>query len=205
MPKKIVHDAAMKINVTNFHLAKAEQVGDTLVFETPERILGVEEVTRTPALSGGKAYGDGKLRKNINKKTAYNISFNHNGLPSKWRAYIEGTTISTNGVESANSKDEAGIFACGWEVEKTEGQREMIWFLCCTAEPLGYSATQSGENIVFSNDSVNATALEHNSIGRFFTFIDSETEDIPEEFFDVFFDRVQTTDTISGNSEEPKE
>lgn len=190
--------AEVKINVEDFHLAEIDESPEgTLTFGTPEHIVGLMEVGRVPQIAAGQLYGDGKVSQINSKKTAYQITINHNKLPSKWRRYMEGTQYN-EGVESGTSKDEPKPFAMGWTVTKTNGKKEMIWFLYCKAEPIQETVQQSEDNINYSTDSITITALEHDSLGRFYTFIDTEDEQITQEMADNFFKKVQTTDAISA-------
>src|SRR5678815_5179186 len=111
---------------------------------------------------------------------------------------MEGVQVSDDGVESGTSKDEPKPFAIGWEVEKTGGEKELVWFLYCTAEPIQQTERQSEESTTYSTDNVTITALEHDNLGRYYTLIDSEDEDITAEMVTDFFKQVQTTDAISA-------
>jgi phi13 family phage major tail protein len=188
----------VKINVEDVHLAEITESPDgALIFGVPEYIPGAMEIGRTPQLSTGQLYGDGKVRHSISRKNSYQITINQNKLPSKWRRYMEGTKVN-NGVESGTSKDEPKPFAIGWAVEKTGGKRELIWFLYCKAEPIQETVRQSEDSTNYSTDSVTITALEHDSLDRFYTFIDTEDEEIKPEMVENFFKQVQTTDAISA-------
>jgi hypothetical protein len=66
------------------------------------------------------------------------------------------------------------------------------------AEPIQETNRQSEENINYSTDSVTITALEDDSLGRYYTFIDSEDEEITEQMVEDFFKQVQTTDAIAA-------
>lgn len=191
----------VKINVQNVHLAEVTESLGEIVFDTPEHVAGAMEIGRTPQLSTGQLYGDGKIAHKTSKKIAYQITANLNKLPTKWRRYMEGVQV-TDGVESGTSKDEPNPFAIGWEVEKTGGEKELIWFLYCLAEPIQETNRQSEDNINYSTDSVTITALEDDSLGRYYTFIDSEDEDITEQMVTDFFAQVQTTDAISAPTAE---
>lgn len=188
----------VKINVKNVHLAEVSKSPEgTLSHGAPENVIGAMEIGKTPQLSSGQLYGDGKIRKQTSKKVRYQLTVNINKLPSKWRRYMEGVTVAT-GVESGTSADEPKPFAIGWEVEKTEGKKELIWFLYCLAEPIQETTRQSEENINYSTDNITISALEDDQFERYYTFIDTEDEDITEEMADNFFKKVQTTDTISA-------
>lgn len=195
----------VKINVQNVHLAEITETAGEITFGVPEHVAGAMEIGRTPQLSTGQLYGDGKITHKNSKKIAYQLTASLNKLPTKWRRYMEGVQVSDDGVESGTSKDEPKPFAIGWEVEKTGGQKELIWFLYCLAEPIQETNRQSEENINYSTDSVTITALEHDSLGRYYTFIDTEDEDITEQMVEDFFTQVQTTDAITAPEEEEPE
>lgn len=187
-----------KINVEDIHLAEITETEEgSIAFGTPEHVPGAMEIGRNPQISSGKLYGDGKVAHSTSRKNSYQLTVNNNKLPSRWRRYMEGTTV-TNGVESGASKDEPKPFAIGWAVEKTGGKKELIWFLYCKAEPIQETVRQSEDNINYSTDSITITALEHHSLGRFYTLIDTEDEDITAEMAKNFFKKVQDTDAISA-------
>src|SRR5690625_258591 len=126
----------VKINVESLHLAEIEESSEGVIeFGVPEHIVGAMEIGRIPQISSGQLYGDGKITHSTSRKDAYQITVNQNKLPTKWRRYMEGAKVN-NGVESGTSKDEPKPFAMGWVVEKTGGQKELIWFLYCKAEPI---------------------------------------------------------------------
>lgn len=187
-----------KINVQNVHLAEiTESPEGTITFSVPEHVAGAMEIGRKPNTSSGQLYGDGKVSHTTSKKNSFEITINMNKVPSKWRRYMEGVTV-VNGVESGTSKDEPKPFAIGWEVEKTGGKKELIWFLYCKANPIEETVRQSEENINYSTDSVTITAIEHDSLDRFYTFIDTEDTAITPEMVANFFKKVQIADAITG-------
>lgn len=188
----------VKINVKNVHLAEVtESPEGGLTFSAPEHVVGAMEIGKVPQLAKGQLYGDGKITHSTSRKIAYQVTASLNKLPTKWRRYIEGVTVVA-GVESGTSKDDPNPFAIGWEVEKTGGEKELIWFLYCIAEPIQENNRQSEENINYSTDSVTITALEDDNLARFYTMIDSEDAEITPEMVENFFKKVQTTDAITG-------
>lgn len=188
----------VKINVQNVHLAEiTESPNETLEYGAPEHVAGAMEMGKAPQLASGQLYGDGKITNQTSRKVRYQITANLNKLPSKWRRYMEGVTVK-NGVESGTSKDEPKPFAIGWEVGKTRDKKEMIWFLYCIAEPIQETVKQSEENINYSTDTITISALEDARLGRYYTFIDTEDEEITEEMADDFFKQVQVTDVIAA-------
>jgi len=70
--------------------------------------------------------------------------------------------------------------------------------LYCIAEPIQETVKQSEENINYSTDTVTISALEDARLGRYYTLIDTEDEEIAEEMADDFFKQVQVTDVIAA-------
>lgn len=190
----------VKINVKKVHLAEiTESPEGTITFGAPEHVVGAMEIGRIPELATGQLYGDGKIQKETSKKVKYQITVNQNKWPTKWRRYMEGVNV-TDGVESGTSSDEPKPFAIGWEVEKTGGECELFWFVYCLAEPIQETTRQSEENINYSTDNITISAIEHDSLGRFYTMIDSEDAEITDQMVKDFFKQVQVTDAIKAPS-----
>ena len=179
-------------------MAKATKQEDgQVVFDKPEHIIGMEKISRKTQMASGKLHGDGKIRKNGIKKSGYELSLSLNNLPSEWRNYLEGTTFTDGGVEYATSKDIPNYFAIGWEVEKTGGFSEFVWFPFCQAQPIEQETQQTEDNINYSTDSITILALENDFIGRYYTFIATEVEKNKGITAKDFFSQVQVGDTIT--------
>ena len=188
----------VKINVQNVHLAEITKSPEgEIAFGKPEHVVGAMQIGRNPQIASGQLYGDGKISHETSKKVRYELNVDLNKLPTKWRRYMEGVTVTT-GVESGTSKDEPNPFAIGWEVEKTGDQKELVWFVYCLANPIQETTRQSEDNINYSTDSITISALEDDSLGRFYTLIDSEDEEITPEMIANFFKKVQITDAIAA-------
>lgn len=190
--------AHYKINVQGIWFAKVKTDTDSeLAHEAVEQVAELMEIQVSPKIAEGALFGNGRKVHTTSKKTSYEISCDLTVLPSKVKSYIEGTTINT-GVESGTSKDEPKAFAFGFMIEKTDGKRQCVWYPYCKAKPVEESIKQSEENIVYSNDKLVITALEHKAINRFYTKIDEENSEVQSEQLSNFFKKVQMTDTISG-------
>lgn len=188
----------VKINVQNVHLAEiTESPEGAIEFGVPEHVVGAMQIGKNPQIASGQLYGDGKIQKQTSRKVRYELAFDLNKLPTKWRRYMEGVTV-VNGVESGTSKDDPKPFAIGWEVEKTGDEKELIWFIYCLSNPIQETVRQSEDNTNYSTDSITISALEDDTLGRFYTLIDSEDEDITPEMVANFFKKVQTTDAIAA-------
>ena len=187
----------VKINVKNVHLAEITKSPEGVItYSVPEHVVGAMQIGRNPQIASGQLYGDGKVTHETSKKVKYELTVELNKLPTKWRRYMEGVT-AVAGVESGTSADQPKPFAIGWEVEKTGGEKELIWFLYCMANPIQVNIRQSEDNITYSTDNLTISALEDDSLDKFYTLIDSEDADITAKMLTDFFKIVQISDTIA--------
>lgn len=197
-----IHDRQVRINCKNFHIARAHKSEEgILIFDRPEHLVGVEKVTKNPTVAGAKLYGDGIVRIMSNKKTAYQLTIDHNGIDESVKSYMEGTKITESGLEYGTSKDEPGIFACGWEVEKTGGFKQFIWWPYCIVEPIDEETQQTEDNVNFSTDSLKIIAMEHPKIGRYYVKFDTEAHPDTEVTAEQWFSKVQIGDSVETEPE----
>lgn len=194
MPDK--NNQTIKINCKNFHIAFCAEVDGVIQYEKPQHIVGLEKVSRSAKVANGGKYGDGVLRFSVNKKTAYELTIDHNFIPSAIRSRMEGTTITAKGVEYASSKDTPTPLAVGWETELEDGTSQFIWFLFGVAQPITNDIQQSEDNINFTSDNISLTMMEHNSLKRYYTFVDTSITGNEEITAEKFFSQVQTGDEI---------
>lgn len=189
-------DSEVKMNIKGLRLAKLNKNNGEIAYLAPEIIDGIMEISREVQTSSGEVYGDGRIRRQINKRTATKISLKHNGLPQEWRAYMEGVKVSTSGVESDSESVVPGEFAMGYVIEKTNGKKEFVWLLDCVAQPSKNTMTQSEDKVTWSTDTIEILSLYVPAFDRSYTSVDMENkvnESIKEE---DFFSKVQTDDAI---------
>lgn len=186
------------VNARYIHLAEiTEEKDETIKFGTPEKVLGFMKATRAPQVASGELYEDGVLSVQIDEVTHHNLSFDFGDLPMKWRAWINGLKLE-KGVISDSDDIKPKPFAIGWELIKSNGTKQMIWYLYCKAKPIEDNDEQRTKDIKVSNDTFTCTALKKEQFKRIFTMIDTSFEDITEEMQENFFKKVQTTDTIEA-------
>lgn len=185
-----------KINVEGVWFAPVLSSSlNSIEFGKVEQIAEVSEINISPKLAEGNYYGNGVKINATSRKTSYEIAIDLTTIPQKYKSYIEGTTISGSGIEISTSKDEPRAFALGFMIEKTGNKRQCVWFLFCKAKPFEEGVKQSEDSIVYSNDKLVVTAMEHEYLGKFYTKIDEENENITVEKVEAFFTTVQDSDS----------
>ena len=190
------YDPEVKINIKNLYLAEVTRSKGELVFSTPELVLGLMELSREPKISGGDIYGDGKIRRQVKKRVGTQFTLRHNGLPSRWRQYIEGLKLSADGVESDPDDVNPGEFAMGYTIEKTNGEKELVWVLDCVAEPAKATFSQSEDKITWSTDSYDLLAMYVPGLERSYTSVDLALEQNKTVTEEQFFAKVQISDKV---------
>lgn len=150
-----------RFNVKNIHYA-ANTIGGggTVTRGTPKKIAGVMKVSVNPTVSSGKLYGDGAVADEVTKLTGAGISLEMNKISTEVINELFGKTKDpTTGITNDNIGNEPIEFSLGWEVELTGGGAEFVWFTKCKAQPLQNEVQQGTDNINFSTDTLNVTAM----------------------------------------------
>ena len=150
-----------RFNVKNVHYAvNTTNEGGEVTRGTPKKIAGAMKVSVNPTVSNGKLYGDGVVSDEVTKMTGAGISLEMNKIPTDVVNEIFGKTKDpTTGITKDNSDNEPIEFSLGWEVELTGGCSEFVWFTKCKAQPIQNEVQQGTDNINFSTDTLNITAM----------------------------------------------
>ena len=152
--------AKNRFNVKNVHYAKNTiSVGGEVTRSAPIKIAGAMKVTVNPVVASGKLYGDGVVSDEVSKATGYGINLEMNKIPTEVINEWFGKKEDENGIVHDSINDTPTEFSIGWEVELTGGHSEFVWFTKCKAQPIQSEVQQSTDNINFSTDSCNITAM----------------------------------------------
>lgn len=150
-----------RFNVKNIHYVKNTLgEGGQVTRDTPKKIAGAMKVSVNPTIANGKLYGDGAVSDEITKLTGAGISLEMNKIPTEVINELFGKIKDpATGITKDNTDDEPIEFSLGWEVELTGGGSEFVWFTKCKAQPIQNEVQQGTDNINFSTDTLNITAM----------------------------------------------
>lgn len=167
-----------RFNVKNIHYAKnTPGASGEVTRGKPIKIAGAMKVSVNPTVSSGKLFGDGIVADEITKLTGAGISLEMNKIPTEVVNELYGKEKdSVTGITKDNISNEPIEFSLGWEVELTGGGSEFVWFTKCKAQPIQNEVQQGTDNINFSTDTLNLTAMpdENGDIRLFGETIDSD-------------------------------
>lgn len=154
------------------------------------------QIQITPKVASGDLYGDGTLMSSDMKITGYDITTEINKMQQDVRADIFGHKFTANGEMVISDNDIANKFAFGYEVEQSNGQREVVWLLKCSAQPFSHTVAQAEGNIKYSSDSIKITTLKREFDGFFQVIGDTCNATFTNAKADAFFDTVPTAITV---------
>lgn len=144
-----------RINVSN--LVYALLLSDTstgVAYGAVKSLAPLMKVGVTPAVAKGVNYGDGRQTENISKLTGIALAVETNKIPIETMAEIMGHQY-IDGVVLEKDGDEPPLLAVGYKVDNTQKKNEYVWLLKGRAQPANQELKQMGDNIDFSNDSIN--------------------------------------------------
>lgn len=148
-----------RVNAKNLHYAMNTTVNGAVTRGTPSIMSEIMKITVNPTVATGKLHGDGAQVSNASKLTGATIALNVTKIPSDVLNAILGRTKDANGIVKDNKADVMKEFSLGWEVELDNGGSEFIWFTKCKAQPIQSEVQQSEDNITYSTDTLNITAM----------------------------------------------
>lgn len=144
------------------------------------------QIQITPAVASGVLYGNGAQTENIGRLTGIAVSLDVNKLYIETRAIILGNEYKDGVLVEADGQEPPYI-ALGYEVEQTNGTRELVWLLKGRAQPVNETRQQSTDNIVFSTDTITINFLPRDSDHQIRFFGDTANPDFTKEQADKFF------------------
>lgn len=164
---------ANRINVKNvvYAMLESDESSGTTYGEV-KTISPAMQVQLTPTLASGVLYGNGVQQENIAKITGISLVLDVNKIPIEIRAEMMGNKYA-NGVLEEGAGDEAPYLAVGYEVEETNGCKELIWLLKGRAQPYNSNVQQSTDSINFSTDSLTVNFTPRDSDGKLKFFADT--------------------------------
>ena len=185
-----------RINIKNpvVCLLTSDTEGGTTYGEV-EGLGEAMQIQLTPAVASGVLYGNGVQTENIGKLSGIAVSLDVNKLYIEKRALILGNEYK-DGVLVEIAGQEPPYIALGYEVEQTNGTRELVWLLNRRAPPVNETRQQTTDNIVFSTDSITINFLPRDSDHQIRFFGDTANPDFTKEQADRFF--------LTGPTEYPK-
>ena len=155
------------------------------------------QIQITPTVATGDCYGNGSKKKSQSKITGYEITTDVNKAQVDVRADLFGHKFTTDGELIIGSNDKQAEFAFGYEIDQTEGNRELVWLLKCTAQPYSYTVQQTEGDIKYASDSIKITAVMRESDENFQLIGDTNNSTFTDVLAESFLSTVPTTITAA--------
>jgi len=158
--------AVGRINVRDVEIAfLTRDDNDGVTYESPIHIPGTMQIQLAPRVASDVIHGDGNARYHVVKVGGYDVTFDHNRIPSPIMARMRGQRYSADGKTiNSHVNDVPADFAMGFTIDLTGGEVEVTWLVKCSVTPPNKNTQQTTENMNHSPDSVTifAMPLEYN-------------------------------------------
>lgn len=189
---------ANRINVKNLKYAVlTANSSSEYTYATINEMAKAMQIQLTPTLATGTLYGDGAKEEDLAKLTGITVQLDSNKLPIEVRADILDNTYE-NGVLTESKSDEPKEIAMGFEVEQTNGKREVIWLLSGKAQPYANTYAQSTDNITFSTDTITVSFVPRSLDGAIRKFGDTANADFTDTMANSFLSSIPgNTNTVT--------
>lgn len=165
-----------RINVKNLHIAMNTRNNGVVTRSVPTKMAEAMKVSVNPKVAAGNLYGDGGIVADTAKPTGATIAVDATKIPTNIINMIFNRTKDTNGITKDSKTNLSNEFSVGWEVELDDGNSEFVWFTKCKAQPMQSEVQQSEDNVKYSTDTLNITAMpdENGDIRLFGETLDQE-------------------------------
>lgn len=187
-----------RMNVKNLVYAMLTSDSSTeTVYGSVKNFADARQIQITPTVAKGECYGDGVKKKSDSKVTGYEITVDVNKAQVDVRADWFGHKLTSNGELIVNKDDKPGKFAFGYEIEQSEGHRELVWLFKCDAQPYAYTVQQTEGDIKYASDSIKLTAVCRESDGNFQLIGDTNNSTFTDTLANSFLSTVPTSVTAA--------
>lgn len=167
-----------QVGLNDLHVAVlTKDTKESLVYETPESLVGAINATINPTVNTQEVYADDQLWESITALGKIDVEVETADLPLVQRAKLLGNTVE-EGVLIENKGDIPPHVALGFRSLKSDGTYRYVWLLKGVAQPMA-------EDYSTKKDSV-----EHKTPKLKFTFMprlhDGEWKRTADESDDTF-------------------
>jgi len=191
-----------RINVRDVRIAfLTEDSTAGATYELPIIVPGTMQVQLAPRVATAALHGDGRMRHQTNRVDGYDVTFDHNFIPSKLIARMMGHTIDSNGIRRGNASNQPAEFAMGWVVDLTGEEVELTWLPKCVAAPSNKNIQQTTDSIEYSTDSLTVTSmpLEYNGDYEYVADTSDEDSGFTKDDISAFLENVPV-DAVQNNA-----
>lgn len=180
--------SSYRINIKN--PVYAEVTSDTEEGTTYGGVKSLGEAQQaqiTAAVASGQLHGNGAIVDSSAILTGMSLVLSTTKIPIEAQADIYNYDVN-DGVVQVKAGVEPKYIAVGYEVEQTNGKRELVWLLKGRPQPLNSDVKQSEGNINYSTDSLTVDFVRRKSDNMLKFFADESNPELTKAQADAWFD-----------------
>lgn len=192
-------ETAYRINVKNPVYALLTEDNNTCCSYSEVKSFGEsQEIAIAPKVITGSNYGNGtKVHEEV-KLLSYDVTCQITKMNTWVCKDVLGQKYDNTGVLIENKDDKIPYIALGFEVELTEGHREVCWLVKGKAQPPSKTFKQREENISYGNDTIKFTFIPRTYDGDLRRIGDTSNGIFTDESADKFFETVPVEKVLEG-------
>lgn len=167
----------------------AEVTSDTKEGTTYGEVKSLGEAQQaqiTASIASGQLYGDGAIVDSSAILTGMSMVLSTTKVPIEAQADIYNYKVD-NGVVQVKAGVKPKYIAVGYEVEQTDGSRELVWLLKGRPQPLNSDVKQSEGNVNYSTDSMTIDFVRRISDNMLKFFADESNPELTKAQADAWF------------------
>lgn len=153
----------------------------------------------TASVASGQLYGNGAIVDSSAMLTGLSMVLSTTKIPIEAQVDIYNYEVK-DGVVQVKAGTKPKYIAVGYEVEQTNGSRELVWLLKGRPQPLNSDVKQSEGNINYSTDSITIDFVRRKSDGMLKFFADEANPELTKAQADTWF-KEGPAKPISANKE----
>lgn len=168
------------VGLKNLHVAKITKDDDTgTTYDAVVRKIAMAvNASIKPSTSTENFYADDQIAETVNQLGDIVVDLEMGHLTTADQAYLLGATVNTDGVLEFSSTDQAPYVGIGFEAEKSNGAKRMVWLYKGKFGLPEASSQTKQDKVNFQTEKISATFIARQSDGKWKGQVDSDDEGV---------------------------
>ncbi len=184
----------MKTSITTYRIniknpVYAEVLSDENEGTTYGEVKSLGEAQQaqiTASVASGQLYGNGVIVDSSAMLAGLSMVLSTTKIPIEAQVDIYNYEVN-DGIVQVKAGVKSKYIAVGYEVEQTNGSRELVWLLKGRPQPINSDVKQSEANINYSTDSITIDFVRRKSDGMLKYFADEANPELTKAQADAWF------------------
>lgn len=180
------------IGLKNLHVVKITKDDDTgTTYDAVVRKIAMAvNASIKPSTSTENFYADDQIAETVNQLGDIAVDLEMGHLTTADQAYLLGAKVNTDGVLEFSASDQAPYVGMGFESEKSNGAKRMVWLYKGKFSLPEMSNQTKQDKVNFQTEKISATFIARQSDGKWKGQVDSDDTDVDATVISGWFTNV---------------